>query len=239
MDAAGHPVLMPNVAATLARERQRFDMCFIVSNQARISRGEISLGEVYRRFAWADEELGGPFTDWRLCPHGDEHSCGCRKPRPGMFLELAALHGVDLRASTHVGDSERALHAEAERAIAAHDAAARQLHFGDALAAIFALVDAANKHYTRTQPWVLAKDAARRAEVEGALYAGLEAVRLVAYLLWPYMPTVVSGIAAQLGAADPASAPFAEVARWGLLRPGDALHPAPALFPRLDRPAAG
>ena len=24
-----------------------------------------------------------------------------------MFLELAELHGVDLRASTHVGDSER------------------------------------------------------------------------------------------------------------------------------------
>ena len=107
VDAAGHPVLMPNVAATLARERQRFDVCFIASNQARISRGEISLGEVYRRFAWADAQLGGPFTDWRLCPHGDEHGCGCRKPRPGMFLELADLHGVDLRASTHVGDSER------------------------------------------------------------------------------------------------------------------------------------
>lgn len=107
VDAAGHPVLMPNVAATLARERRHFDLCFIVSNQSRISRGEISLGEVYRRFAWADEQLGGPFTDWRLCPHGDEHGCACRKPQPGMFLELAGLHDVDLPASTHVGDSER------------------------------------------------------------------------------------------------------------------------------------
>ena len=107
VDAAGNPVLMPNVAATLARERQLFDVCFIVSNQARISRGEISLGEVYRRFAWADAQLDGPFTDWRLCPHGEEHGCGCRKPRPGMFLELAKLHGVALQVSTHVGDSER------------------------------------------------------------------------------------------------------------------------------------
>ena len=107
VDAAGHPVLMPNVAATLARERPRFDVCFIVSNQARISRGEISADEVLRRFAWVDARLGRPFTDWRLCPHGDEDGCGCRKPRPGMFLELAGLHDVDLPASTHVGDSER------------------------------------------------------------------------------------------------------------------------------------
>jgi D-glycero-D-manno-heptose 1,7-bisphosphate phosphatase len=107
VDADGNPVLMPNVAATLARERPRFDVCFIVSNQARISRGEIPAAEVLRRFAWADKRLERPFTDWRLCPHGEEDRCACRKPRPGMFLELAELHGVDLAKSTHVGDSER------------------------------------------------------------------------------------------------------------------------------------
>jgi D-glycero-D-manno-heptose 1,7-bisphosphate phosphatase len=107
VDAAGQPVLMPNVAATLGRERPRYDLCFIVSNQARISTGEISDTEVVRRFAWANEQLGGPFTGWRLCPHTDAAACECRKPRPGMFLELARLHDVDLRASTHVGDSEK------------------------------------------------------------------------------------------------------------------------------------
>jgi D-glycero-D-manno-heptose 1,7-bisphosphate phosphatase len=107
VDAAGHPVLMPNVAATLGRERLRYDLCFIVSNQARISTGEISDTEVVSRFAWANEQLGGPFTGWRLCPHTDAAACECRKPRPGMFLELGRLHDVDLRASTHVGDSEK------------------------------------------------------------------------------------------------------------------------------------
>jgi D-glycero-D-manno-heptose 1,7-bisphosphate phosphatase len=107
VDAAGHPVLTPNVVATLDRERPRFDVCFIVSNQARISTGEISDAEVIRRFAWANEQLGGPFTGWRLCPHTDSDDCRCRKPRPGMFLELAGLHDVNLGASTHVGDSEK------------------------------------------------------------------------------------------------------------------------------------
>ena len=105
--ADGNPVLMPNVAETLARERPPFDCCFIVSNQARIGRGEITAAEVLRRFAWANDRLARPFTDWRLCPHGDDDRCACRKPRPGMFLELAELHGVNLAASTHVGDSDR------------------------------------------------------------------------------------------------------------------------------------
>jgi len=107
VDSAGHPVLMDNVAATLARERPRYDLCFIVSNQARISMGEIAEAEVTRRFAWANDRLGRPFTAWRLCPHTDADACDCRKPRPGMFLELAHLYDVNLSASTHVGDSEK------------------------------------------------------------------------------------------------------------------------------------
>lgn len=105
VDAEGHPVLLPNVPEAVARARPGFDACFLVSNQARIGRGEISDAEVQRRFAWLNERLGFPFTDWRICPHDDGDGCPCRKPRPGMFLDLAAAHGIDLAASTHVGDS--------------------------------------------------------------------------------------------------------------------------------------
>jgi len=107
VDGDGNPVLMPGVAETLARERPGYDACFIVSNQARIARGEISEAEVRRRFVWANERLGGPFTDWRLCPHADGDGCGCRKPSPAMFLELARAHAIDLAGSTHVGDSPK------------------------------------------------------------------------------------------------------------------------------------
>lgn len=107
VDAEGHPVLMPNVAERLAVERPRYGACFIVSNQARILRGEITEAEVLRRFAWANARLGGVFTDWRLCPHGDEHHCACRKPRPAMFLDLARVWDLDLAGSTHVGDAAK------------------------------------------------------------------------------------------------------------------------------------
>src|SRR2546428_85299 len=106
VDAAGNPILTPNAGRVLARERPRFDVCFIVSNQPRVATGEISVAEVDRRVAWANERLGRPFTDWRLCPHTDEDGCDCRKPKPGMFLELARLYRVDLAGSAHVGDGD-------------------------------------------------------------------------------------------------------------------------------------
>src|SRR2546427_8334195 len=89
VDTAGHPVLMPNVGATLARERPRFDACFIVSNQARVSKGEISAAEVLRRFAWANERLGRPLTHYRLCPPAGADSCDCRQPPPWLLAALA------------------------------------------------------------------------------------------------------------------------------------------------------
>ena len=107
VDAAGHPLLAPHVMETLARVRPQFNLAFIVSNQARIGRGEISESEVVRRFAWANAALGDPFTDWRLCPHDDADHCECRKPKPGMFLDLAAAYGLDLKRSVHVGDSDK------------------------------------------------------------------------------------------------------------------------------------
>jgi methionyl-tRNA synthetase len=132
------------------------------------------------------------------------------------------------------GPSEVAVHAAANRAVEAHDAATAQLHFSDALAAVFSLVDAANKHYQTTQPWQLAKDPANALPVAASLYAGLEALRIVAHALWPYMPNVADSICRQLGLPSPEAAPWPDVARWGLLEPGRRVSSGPPLFPRLE-----
>jgi methionyl-tRNA synthetase len=136
------------------------------------------------------------------------------------------------------GPSEIALHAVANRALEAHDVEAPQLHFADALAAIFSLVDAANKHYQTTQPWKLAKDPSNALQIAASLYAGLESLRIVAHLLWPYMPNVADSICRQLGLPSPEAAPWADVARWGLLEPGRKVHSGPPLFPRLEPASA-
>ncbi|HET8567725.1 MAG TPA: methionine--tRNA ligase [Candidatus Limnocylindria bacterium] len=136
------------------------------------------------------------------------------------------------------GASERAVREVAEAALRDHDAAAEKLAFADALAAVFTLVDEANKHFQRTQPWQLAKDPAKRAALGGSLYAGLEAVRIVAYLLAPYTPGTSARIAEQLGVPAPDAARWAEVAKWGVLREGHRVRAGEALFPRLETPTA-
>jgi methionyl-tRNA synthetase len=133
------------------------------------------------------------------------------------------------------GPSEKALRETAERALATHDENAARLDLSEALAAIFSVVEEANKHFQRTQPWQAVKEPARKAEVEAALYAGLEAVRLVAYLLFPYMPTITPRISEVLGVESPATAKWTAIARWGLLQPGKPIRSAPSLFPRLER----
>ena len=99
-------------------------------------------------------------------------------------------------------------------------------------------MDAANKHYQRTQPWQLAKSPAERVALEAALYAGLEAVRLVAYLLYPYTPTIADRITAQLGVSPASTSKWSEVASWGLLRKDSPVSAGAPLFPRLERTTA-
>ena len=137
----------------------------------------------------------------------------------------------------HEGESERALRARAEKTLTEHDPAATSLHFADALAAIFALVSEGNQHFQRTQPWQLVKDESKGPELEGSLYAGIEAVRLVAYLLYPYTPNISAKICELLGVIHPEKARWQDVAKWGVLKPGDPVKTGPALFPRLERVA--
>jgi len=107
VDLDSNPRLVPSASSTLVRILPTFATCFLVSNQPRIARGEISAAEIRRRFGRVNEQLGRPFTDWRLCPHVDEDGCYCRKPQPGMFLDLAAAYPVDLGRSIHVGDADK------------------------------------------------------------------------------------------------------------------------------------
>ncbi|HKV54855.1 MAG TPA: HAD-IIIA family hydrolase [Candidatus Binataceae bacterium] len=96
--------LMPGVREKLAPMRNR--LIFVVSNQAGIKRGRLTLAKVEAALARLDAELGGILTAWEICPHDDADACACRKPKGGMITELAWVHGVDLAASTMVGDQQ-------------------------------------------------------------------------------------------------------------------------------------
>ncbi len=80
-------------------------LTFVVTNQPDVRRGLMTataLEAIHRRLA---EHI--TFEEIACCPHDDRDRCGCRKPRPGMLLDLARRWSVDLAASWMIGDQDR------------------------------------------------------------------------------------------------------------------------------------
>jgi histidinol-phosphate phosphatase family protein len=103
--------LLPGVAEKLTPMRDH--LIFVVTNQAGIARGRITLDQVEDAIAEVDRRLGGILTAWKICPHDDGDRCACRKPNGAMLTELGATYGVEMAESTMVGDQE--IDAEAAR----------------------------------------------------------------------------------------------------------------------------
>jgi histidinol-phosphate phosphatase family protein len=97
--------LLPRVKETLGPMRDH--LIFVVTNQAGIKRGRLTFDQVEAALNELDSALGGILTAWQVCPHDDDDGCTCRKPQAGMITELASIHGVDLSASTMVGDQAK------------------------------------------------------------------------------------------------------------------------------------
>ncbi|MGH6631201.1 MAG: HAD-IIIA family hydrolase, partial [Burkholderiales bacterium] len=78
----------------------------VITNQAGIKRGRISMAQVEDAIADLDRQLGDILSAWQICPHDDADGCDCRKPKGGMITDLAELYGVDLAGSTLIGDQD-------------------------------------------------------------------------------------------------------------------------------------
>jgi histidinol-phosphate phosphatase family protein len=86
----------------------------VVSNQSGVARGyfpEEALRAVENRLCGLLAEFGVPLDGFYYCPHHPEGGaqgyaidCDCRKPRPGLILQAAREHDLDLPHSWVVGD---------------------------------------------------------------------------------------------------------------------------------------
>jgi methionyl-tRNA synthetase len=131
--------------------------------------------------------------------------------------------------------SEADLPSVIEEAVARYDERMGQLALGQALAAVWEIVDRANGYLVEKEPWQLAKDESRRDELGGVLYAAAETLRILAILIAPIMPGAAARLWTQLGVTEPLEAQHLPAAgRWGLLAPGTITTKGQALFPRLD-----
>lgn len=112
------------------------------------------------------------------------------------------------------------------------EAKMEDLRVADALTEIFALFKRCNKYIDETEPWVLAKDEAKKDRLSTVLYNLVESILIGAALLEPFMPTTAKRIAAQLN-ADVRG--FEELGTFGLYPSGNKVTDKPEiLFARLD-----
>ena len=77
-----------------------------------------------------------------------------------------------------------------------------QCHFAEALASVWKLISRANKYIDETEPWVLAKDDSKQAELSDVMTHLAKSLRFIAALLQPAMPDAPKAILHQLGLDD-------------------------------------
>lgn len=92
----------------IARLNQGGYTVVVASNQSGIARGYFNIETLSAMHQKMDEMLakvGGRIDAIFYCPHGPDDGCSCRKPKPGMLLEIGQRFNVPLRNVTFIGDS--------------------------------------------------------------------------------------------------------------------------------------
>ncbi len=108
-------VLLEGAASALTALHQAGWPLIVITNQGGVARGRYGEQDVRAVHERVQSLLGDtPVLDWLWCPYHPngtvpeftrEHPW--RKPQPGMLLEAASRHDIDLQASWLIGDQDR------------------------------------------------------------------------------------------------------------------------------------
>ena len=101
--------ILPGVPEALHNLKSHGYELLVVTNQPDVGRGKQSRQALDAIHQSLLKSL--PLDDILVCCHTDQDKCDCRKPLPGMLLEAARKHNIDLSASFMVGDRWRDIEA--------------------------------------------------------------------------------------------------------------------------------
>jgi D-glycero-D-manno-heptose 1,7-bisphosphate phosphatase len=107
---------IPGSIAAIAALKQKGYLVAVATNQSGLARGYFdlaTLNAIHTALLQAVASAGGEIAMIRYCPHLPDAGCSCRKPAPGLLLEiLTALECDPSRDVVYmVGDAERDLQA--------------------------------------------------------------------------------------------------------------------------------
>ena len=99
---------LPGSLEAIARLCRADYTVIVATNQAGVGRGLFSLDmlmRIHSKMASSIRDKGGRLDSVFFCPHSPADQCGCRKPKPGMLLEISDRLGIGLSGVPFVGDS--------------------------------------------------------------------------------------------------------------------------------------
>lgn len=103
----------------------------------------------------------------------------------------------------------------------------------DAVEAVINSAKRSNKYIDETAPWALAKDEANKERLSTVLYNLLEAIRIIAVELSPFMPDTSKAILAQINCEE---ASYESILSFGTAKTGVKVAAPTPLFNRIDAP---
>lgn len=111
---------LPGSLEAIARLTRAGWRVVVVTNQSGLARGKFTYAALAAMHAKCQRllaPLGGRIDGWFFCPHGPDDGCPCRKPRAGLYEQVAREFHCGFEGVPSVGDSARDL--EAARAAGA------------------------------------------------------------------------------------------------------------------------
>ena len=105
-------VPVPGAIEAMARLFHAGWTLVVATNQSGVGRGLFdmdTLAAIHDKMHRTVAQAGGRIDAIFFCPHAADSKCACRKPKPGMLLEIAERFNVDLNDVPVVGDSLRDL----------------------------------------------------------------------------------------------------------------------------------
>jgi D-glycero-D-manno-heptose 1,7-bisphosphate phosphatase len=107
---------IPGSLEAIARLHHAGYRVVVATNQSGLGRGLFDMGilnAIHEKMHRAVALAGGRIDAVFYCPHSADSQCECRKPRPGMLLEIGRRFNVELAGIPAIGDSLRDLQAAA------------------------------------------------------------------------------------------------------------------------------
>ncbi len=105
---------IPGSLAAIARLHRAGWRVIVATNQSGVARGLFNLDtlmRIHEKMYRAVSDAGGQIDAVFFCPHVPDDDCQCRKPRPGLLLDIASRLRIDLSGVPAIGDSLRDLQA--------------------------------------------------------------------------------------------------------------------------------